>query len=450
MKRSREKAGLLPTSGLENLRRPHNLRNSRTPESQKPENRWYRIENKDDEPSVADVYIYDEIGYWGTTARDFIEAIAGLDVETMNLHVNSPGGEVFDGVAIYNAIRSHKARVTVFVDGLAASAASFIAQAGDEVVMCRGTSMMIHDAATIAWGNSEELQSVARTLDSISNNIADIYSQRAGGTPEAWRAEMRKEVWYTAQEAVDAGLADRVHDAVKKDNESPEDRWDLSVFNYAGRAAAPAPQTVPANGMKESSVPTNQIQIPTPAAPAVVVENVTEAVAEEVPVVPPVTPVAPEAAPETVVENKGQIQGVVINGALVTDSKAIQAHIDTLETFANETKVTGRKAFLDKLAEDGKMSAPQAEALNDFVQGLSDEQYASYSASWDVAPKMAMFASHGGGSFENSPAASSEDEKLETLRDIVQHHRNAGKTPAQIAELPSYKELVALEASRNS
>lgn len=450
MKRSREKAGLLPTSGLGDLRRPHNLRQSSKTDSAKVENRWFRIENAADAPAVADVYIYDEIGYWGTTASDFVAAVASLDVNEMNIHINSPGGEVFDGVAIYNAIRSHKAYVTVFVDGLAASAASFIAQAGDEVVMRRGTSMMIHDAATIAWGNSEEFKTVAKTLDSISNNIADIYAQRTGGTTEAWRAEMRKEVWYTAQEAVDAGLADRVDDAVeKKDDKSPEDRWDLSVFNYAGRAAAPAPQTVPVNGTKESSV-SKPIQIPTPATPEVVVPEVTNVVAEEAPVAPVVAPVAPveNVAPVDAegVTNAAQF-GVVVNGVLTSDIKAIQKHINTLETFASETKTAGRAEFLNTLAREGKIAAPQAEALGDFVQGLTDEQYATWSASMSVAPQMSLFGKHTGET--DTGAVSNDAEHIETLRGIVKHHRDSGRSEEFIASTSSYKELMALEAKQS-
>src|SRR3546814_8990387 len=96
---------------------------------------WCRIENKKSDKGSADIYIYDEIGFWGTTAQNFATQIADLDVDKFNLHINSPGGDMFDGIAIYNSLKNHKAKVTVYVDGLAASAASFIAQSGDEIIM---------------------------------------------------------------------------------------------------------------------------------------------------------------------------------------------------------------------------------------------------------------------------------------------------------------------------
>lgn len=210
---------------------------------------WYRMEAKSG--STADVYIYDAIDSWfGVDASQFVRDIAALDVETINLYVNSPGGSVFDGVAIMNALRRHKAQVIATVDGLAASAASFIVQAADEVVMGFGAEMMIHEASAICWGNAADMRETADLLDQLSGTIAEIYAERAGGATDEWREAMRAETWYSAQEAVEAGLADRVH--TRKGNEPEEDtaatnrRFDLSVFAHAGRRNAPKPH-VPAN-----------------------------------------------------------------------------------------------------------------------------------------------------------------------------------------------------------
>jgi ATP-dependent protease ClpP protease subunit len=203
---------------------------------------WYRMEAKPAE-DAADVYIYEMIdSWWGIDASQFVRELAALDVETINLWVNSPGGSVYDGVAIMNALRRHKARVVATVDGIAASAASFIIQAADEVVMGRGTELMIHDAWSFAWGNAEDLQEAAANLDRLSETIAGIYTERAGGTTAEWRDAMRAETWYTADEAVAAGLADRVDGA--KAAEDASNRFDLSIFAHAGRRNAPAP-TVP-------------------------------------------------------------------------------------------------------------------------------------------------------------------------------------------------------------
>ncbi|QSZ49402.1 head maturation protease, ClpP-related [Arthrobacter sp. D5-1] len=207
--------------------------------AQKP---WFRMEAPADS-NAADVYIYEMIdSWWGVDAAQFVREIAALDVETINLWVNSPGGSVYDGVAIMNALRRHKATVVATVDGMAASAASFIIQAADEVVMGQGAELMIHDAWTFAWGNAEALQKAAGDLDRISSTIAGIYAERAGGSVEEWREAMRAETWYTADEAVAAGLADRVAKAATKPNtEDASNRFDLSIFAHAGRRNAPAP-----------------------------------------------------------------------------------------------------------------------------------------------------------------------------------------------------------------
>jgi ATP-dependent protease ClpP protease subunit len=198
---------------------------------------WYRIENLASS-TTAIVHIYNEIGYWGTTAEDFCRELRGINASVIELHLNSPGGEAFEGIAIYNALKQHPAQVQVSVDSLAASIASVIAMAGDTITMATGSTMMIHEASGIEIGNADELRAYADLLDVVSNNVAAIYAERAGGTIESWRAAMRLETWYTAEEAVTAGLADSV---TASRTAAPENSWDLSVYNYAGRDNAPAP-----------------------------------------------------------------------------------------------------------------------------------------------------------------------------------------------------------------
>lgn len=195
---------------------------------------WYRIENLVDR---AEVWLYDEIGYLGVTAADFVRELNTLAVQRIDLHINSPGGEVFDGIAIYQALKDHPAAVHVQVDGLAASAASFIAMAGDRVVMTRNATMMIHDGHGLCVGNAQDMRDLADLLDRTSDNIADIYAQKAGGEVADWRERMRAETWYTAEEAVKAKLADEI----KGVSAEAQNSWDLSVFNYAGREQAPPP-----------------------------------------------------------------------------------------------------------------------------------------------------------------------------------------------------------------
>lgn len=199
---------------------------------------WFRIDNS--ASGTASIYIYDEIGYWGVTAGDFVATLTKLDVRAIDLHISSPGGEVFDGIAIYEALVQHDATVTTYVDSLAASAASFIAMAGDRIVMAKHAEMMIHDALSLCIGNAEEMRKTAELLDRVSDKIAGIYAER-GESAEHWRALMREESWFSAQEAVDAGLADEVADP-RGAKDVPTNKWDLSIFQYAGREKAPAPK----------------------------------------------------------------------------------------------------------------------------------------------------------------------------------------------------------------
>lgn len=225
-------------------------------------NDWYRISAKAD-AVTAEVHIYDEIGYWGVTAQDFIKDLQGVEATTIELHLNTPGGDVFDGIAIHNALRQHKARVVAYVDSLAASIGSVIAMAGDEVVMARYSTMMIHEASGVAIGaNADEMRAMADLLDKTSQNIAQVYADRSGTDIEDWRNLMRAETWFSAEEAVEFGLADRVGD----DNRTVENSWDMSIFSYPGRQAAPAPTVAPTG-------PPSNVFVPAPStAPPPLVE----------------------------------------------------------------------------------------------------------------------------------------------------------------------------------
>lgn len=169
---------------------------------------WYSIVNASQ--TEAEIFIYDEIGFWGVTAGDFINDLRDIKASTITLRINSPGGDVFDGVAIFNAVKRHPATVDVFVDGIAASAASFIAMAGDTVTMSAHSQMMIHEASGLVIGPAEDMRKMADILDKSSDNIAAIYAEKAGGTVPEWRGRMRDETWMSDREAVELGLADSV------------------------------------------------------------------------------------------------------------------------------------------------------------------------------------------------------------------------------------------------
>lgn len=204
--------------------------------------KWYRIENaaatpnEEDEP--AEIYVYDEISYWGITAQDFVKDLMGIDKDRIVLHMNTPGGDVFDGIAIYNALRQHKAQVTVYVDSLAASIGSVIAMAGDKVVMAKYSTMMIHDAMGAVFGNANDMNEMAALLDKTSQNLAQVYADRIGVDPDEIRKVMKAETWFSAEEAVEFGLADEV---AQDDNRRIDNKWDMSNFRFKNREEAPSP-----------------------------------------------------------------------------------------------------------------------------------------------------------------------------------------------------------------
>ena len=207
---------------------------------------WYQFRNV--AADEAELFLYDEIGGWGTLAEDFIAELKAITAPKLRVRVSSPGGSVFEGIALANALRAHPANVTVQVDGIAASIASVIAMAADRVVVQPQAMIMVHDASGVCLGNAQNMADMAALLDKISDNIADAYSEKAGGTRDEWRQVMKAETWYTAEEAVEAGLADEMMPARKPrpDEAEPEMRqFDLAAYGYAGpKQPEPKPESV--------------------------------------------------------------------------------------------------------------------------------------------------------------------------------------------------------------
>lgn len=188
-----------------------------------------KVENSADD---ATIYLYDVIDpYWGVSAVDFNKELAALKGKPVNLRINSPGGDVFDGRAMATAIAQH-GNVTAFIDGLAASAATYVATAAKSVQIADGAFFMIHNAWTLGYGNKSDFADLITLLDKIDQSIIHDYAKQTGKTVEEIAAWMDAETWFSAQEALDAGFVDSIFDG-----SAPQDRtWNLSAFEHAPKA----------------------------------------------------------------------------------------------------------------------------------------------------------------------------------------------------------------------
>ncbi|MBO6883860.1 MAG: Clp protease ClpP [Marivita sp.] len=174
---------------------------------------WYTIRARG---TGAEVLIYDEIGAYGVTAKGFLAELGALpDGLPIDLRLNSPGGSVFDAVAIYNALQRHEGEITVWIDGIAASAASYVAMAGDEIVMPENAFLMIHNPSGLVMGTSAEMREMAATMDKIAGSMIRGYAARSGRSEEEIAALMAAETWFDAEAAIATGLATRMVEPVR-------------------------------------------------------------------------------------------------------------------------------------------------------------------------------------------------------------------------------------------
>lgn len=197
---------------------------------------WYRLRAS---RQSAELLIYDEIGAWGKTVNDLMAELTALgDLNTIHVRINSPGGDVFEALAMHNALTRHPARVITHIDSLCASAATFVALAGDEVHMAENALFMIHEPWTVAGGNAEAMQKQADLLDTIAEQIVGIYARKTGADRNDLRALMRDETWYTADQALSIGFIDTIDTPLKM---AALATHDLTRFKHVPFATNPEP-----------------------------------------------------------------------------------------------------------------------------------------------------------------------------------------------------------------
>ncbi len=188
-----------------------------------------RFDVKNEGENEATIYLYDVIdNWWGIDSESFVKELNNLKVDTIHLRINSPGGDVFDARAIQTALKAHKAKVIVHIDGLAASAATYVVLAGDEINMSEGAFFMIHKGWTISLGNADEMRSTANLLDKIDDSITNDYHRKTGIAKDELITMMSEETWFSASEALEKGFIDSIPDS---DDESVENQFNLDVYD---------------------------------------------------------------------------------------------------------------------------------------------------------------------------------------------------------------------------
>ncbi|HOC94291.1 MAG TPA: Clp protease ClpP [bacterium] len=177
---------------------------------------WFTVNKKADE-KTAEIFIYDQIGvdFWtgeGVTPKSFISELRDIEKthKSLDLRINSPGGFVHDGFTIYNALKQSQLEINVYIDGLAASAAAFIAMAGNKIYMPKSAELMIHNAWGMVIGDAEDMKKEAAHLESLNSMIMDIFSERTGKDKASISSMMNSETWMSGEKAVELGFADEL------------------------------------------------------------------------------------------------------------------------------------------------------------------------------------------------------------------------------------------------
>jgi ATP-dependent Clp protease, protease subunit len=279
--------------------------------------RWFDFRAQE---KGAEIVIYDEIGAFGVPAKAFLDELKALGpIAELTLRINSPGGSVFDGVAIHNALKRHEAKVTVWIDGIAASIASMIAMAGDEIVMPENAMLMLHDPSGLVIGTAADMRAMAAALDKMKAGMVAAYRDKSGRDDAEIEALMAAETWLAAQEAVELGLADQVEQPVRM-----AAHFDLSRFqNTPPRLAALATTSSQEDAMSD---PNKTSSSKRDAAKAAAAPDGTPTAdtqpAEGADIGRTVEPVTPVPAPQTTAEPPTPAGGALPGGSAVPTAAA--------------------------------------------------------------------------------------------------------------------------------
>lgn len=341
-----------------------------------------RIEFKALADNTAEVFFYGVIGDWDNSAEQLVNDLKAFEHGDITVRLHSWGGDAFDGLAIMNALRAHEGHVTCVVEGVCASAASVIAVGGaDTLVMRPNSELMIHDAWALVDGNADELTRLAGQLSKLSDEYAAVYARKAGGDPAVWREAMRLESWFTAEEAVMVGLADRVEDGREAEDVQELVGAMAKARHYTSRAEAGRPAIL--DQLKEGAYVSSlekiahMLGVDGASDEAVVLEALAEALEERAEVDADVEATA-EPVAETVeaVEDVEDVEDTDAAGSesepegdevatdealTVTVDAALYEELKKAAAFGREAQaraeIAEREALVDEAVKDGRISA---------------------------------------------------------------------------------------------
>lgn len=338
-----------------------------------------RIEFKALADSAAEVFFYGVIGDWDNSAERLVNDLKAFERGDITVRVHSWGGDAFDGLAIMNALRAHEGHVTCVVEGVCASAASVIAVGGaDTLVMRPNSELMIHDAWALVDGNADELTRLAGQLSKLSDEYAAVYARKAGGDPAVWREAMRLESWFTAEEAVMVGLADRVEDGRELEDVQELVGAMAKARHYTSRAEAGRPAILDKlkEGAHVSSLEkiARMLGVDGASDEAVVLEALAEALEERAEADTDVEAVVEPVA--EAVEAVEDVEGTDVEGSesepegdeaatdealTVTVDAALYEELKKAAAFGREAQaraeIAEREALVDEAVKDGRISA---------------------------------------------------------------------------------------------
>jgi ATP-dependent protease ClpP protease subunit len=346
--------------------------------------KWYAFKNSSDKSGEIELSIYDEIGAFGIGAKEFIAELREYKGQHVHVRINSPGGEIIDGSAIANALNRHEGGVTVHIDGLAASMASYIAMSGKPTYMSENALLMIHNPWTLAAGEADDLRKQADLLDTMKSTLVRGYQRKSGMPAEEISRLMDEETWLTALEATALGFVDAIEDGIPAAASAKDLRHRFDTF---------------AKRMDESNSVAPEVEV---AAPAVEVAVEEAPAAVEAEVAPEVTeePAAEEAAPEAKADDSAEKLAALEaeKAEAIARAEAAEAELSKVkDAFAALEKSAGVSAATVAPVAKSEESDPVAEWMaaveaKDFA--ASNKLYAEHKkAIWAAREKLSKATS---------------------------------------------------------